>query len=194
MYARDLLCYSIAYTGAGKLIRGCGCREVKGALVDPSCSGSGTVLSRMDHLLPSFVNKSKASAAQCAQAGQESRVEDAEGAGALQSGAGSSETDRIEKLAAFQEAAVRHALQLPALQRLVYSTCSVHERENEAVVAAVLPEAQELGFWLVDPFPEWSRRGIAGAMEGADKLVRVDPVADETDGFFIAVFERVEKD
>lgn len=54
----------------------------------------------------------------------------------------------MERLAAFQEAALRHALQFPALQRLVYSTCSVHDRENEAVVAAVLPEAKQLGFQL----------------------------------------------
>ena len=86
---------------------------------------------------------------------------------------------------------MKHALLLPSLQRLVYSTCSVHERENEAVVAAVLPEAQRLGFHLVNPFPQWHRRGIAGSVEGAEKLVRVDPYEDETDGFFIAVFERV---
>lgn len=27
-------------------------RSVEGILLDPSCSGSGTALSRMDHLLP----------------------------------------------------------------------------------------------------------------------------------------------
>ncbi len=56
--------------------------------------------------------------------------------------------ERVEKLADFQEAALRHALHFPALRRLVYSTCSVHQRENEAVIAAVLPEAKELGFRL----------------------------------------------
>ena len=35
------------------------------------------------------------------------------------------EAARIEGLARFQEAALRHALRFPALQRLVYSTCSV---------------------------------------------------------------------
>jgi 16S rRNA C967 or C1407 C5-methylase (RsmB/RsmF family) len=58
------------------------------------------------------------------------------------------QAERLERLASFQEAALRHALRFPALQRLVYSTCSVHERENEAVVAAVLPEARQLGFRL----------------------------------------------
>lgn len=50
--------------------------------------------------------------------------------------------------------------------------CSVHLRENEGVVAAVLEQAQEAGFQLVDPFPAWHRRGVAGAVEGAEKLVR----------------------
>lgn len=30
----------------------CVCLQVKGVILDPSCSGSGTVVSRMDHLLP----------------------------------------------------------------------------------------------------------------------------------------------
>ena len=165
---------------------GC-CREVRGALVDPSCSGSGTARSRMDHLLPSYAQKGNAHSKKSARgaAGMTDSNPQVE-----QSSAGTG-GERIERLARFQEAAVKHALQLPALQRLVYSTCSVHERENEAVVAAVLPEAQKLGFQLVDPFPEWHRRGLIGSVEGAEKLVRVDPEADATDGFFIAVFERV---
>jgi 25S rRNA (cytosine2278-C5)-methyltransferase len=48
-----------------------------------------------------------------------------------------------------QESALLHALRFPALQRVVYSTCSLHERENEGVVAAVLPAATALGFRLV---------------------------------------------
>ncbi|EIE18290.1 S-adenosyl-L-methionine-dependent methyltransferase [Coccomyxa subellipsoidea C-169] len=137
-------------------------RNVRGALVDPSCSGSGTTLSRMDFLLPSH-------------AAQHSPR---------------SEGDRIERLARFQEAVVLHALTLPALQRLVYSTCSVHERENEAVVAAVLPRARELGFELAAPFPGWPRRGLASSVEGAERLVRTHAVEDGTDGFFLAVFQR----
>ncbi len=75
--------------------------------------------------------------------------------------------------------------------RQVYSTCSVHTRENEAVVAAVLPAAEQLGFCLVDPFPRWPRRGLPGTVADAEKLVRTDPSKDGTDGFFLAVFERV---
>ncbi len=208
------------------------CRNVRGALVDPSCSGSGTTLSRMDFLLPSHAAQhSPASAeeptAEPTSAGRDSdvikqpscsRIEHEGGSTSGQIGRGGSaaapgeqpetaenpkrdaaeegsngkrsEGDRIERLARFQEAVVLHALTLPALQRLVYSTCSVHERENEAVVAAVLPRARELGFELAAPFPGWPRRGLASSVEGAERLVRTHAVEDGTDGFFLAVFQR----
>lgn len=135
-------------------------REVRGVILDPSCSGSGTCHSRMDHLLPS---KGQAAAEQ--------------------------EAARLQSLAAFQTKALRHALTLPKLERLVYSTCSIHDVENELVVKAVLEEAQELGFHLVDPFPSWPRRGLP-LLPGHHHLIRVDPEKDKTDGFFVAVFQR----
>ena len=55
----------------------------------------------------------------------------------------------------------------------------------------MLPEAAQRGFRLADPFPGWHRRGRA-LVPGADRLVRVDPDLDGTDGFFIALFERSE--
>ena len=57
---------------------------------------------------------------------------------------------------------------------------------------AVLEEAAALGFRLADPFPAWHRRGVPGLVEGAEKLVRVDPDEDGTDGFFVALFVRGE--
>jgi len=94
-----------------------------------------------------------------------------------------------------QEAALRHALTFPALRRLAYSTCSTHQRENEDVVAAVLPDAQAAGFDLVDPFPGggWTRRGVDGSLPGGREalVIRTDAYEDGTDGFFVAVFERV---
>ncbi|CAI5503589.1 unnamed protein product [Closterium sp. Naga37s-1] len=49
---------------------------------------------------------------------------------------------------------------LPAAQRVTYSTCSINERENEAVVAAVLPAALANGFRLAPALPKWPRRGL----------------------------------
>lgn len=66
----------------------------------------------------------------------------------------------------------------------------IHAEENEEVVKAVLESAKQRGFELVDPFPSWPRRGLP-LVEGAEKLVRTDPSEDGTDGFFLAVFQRV---
>eukprot|EP00887_Chlorella_sp_A99_P007726 scaffold20.g7726.t1 len=143
--------------------------ELAGAhavLLDPSCSGSGTAASRGDNLLPSA-------------------------AAAPRGAAAVAHTDaRVEALAQFQEAALRHALSFPAARRLVYSTCSVHARENEGVVAAVLGEAAAAGWRLEAAIPGWPRRGVAGLVEGAELLARTDPEEDGTDGFFVALFVR----
>ena len=62
-------------------------------------------------------------------------------------------------MAGFQEAALRHALTaFPNARRVAYSTCSVHVRENEAVVGRVLPEAADLGWELETALPSWHRR------------------------------------
>lgn len=50
---------------------------------------------------------------------------------------------RLQALAGFQRKMLAHALHFPALQRLVYSTCSVHKEENEDVVKDVLEQEGE---------------------------------------------------
>lgn len=57
----------------------------------------------------------------------------------------------------------------------------------------MLPEAAQRGFRLADPFPGWPRRGRPG-VPGAERLIRVDPDLDGTDGFFVALFERKEEE
>ena len=96
--------------------------------------------------------------------------------------------ERLEALAAFQEAAVLAAMALPGVRRVVYSTCSVHERENEAVVATVLEK--NAAFRLApNVFPEWASRGWGKFGE----CVRVDAEQHRTIGFFVAVFDKIEQ-
>lgn len=134
---------------------------VKAILLDPSCSGSGTSHRRLDHLLPSSVN------------GQNLDAFDMQ---------------RLEKLACFQEKALRLALSFPGVERVVYSTCSIHQRENEDVIKSVLGDASRNNFRLGMPFPKWQQRGLP-VFEGAHCLLRTEP-SKHMDGFFVALFER----
>uniref|UniRef100_A0A1J3IVJ1 Putative 28S rRNA (Cytosine-C(5))-methyltransferase n=1 Tax=Noccaea caerulescens TaxID=107243 RepID=A0A1J3IVJ1_NOCCA len=136
--------------------------KVRAILLDPSCSGSGTITNRLDHLLPSH--------------SADNTTYDAM---------------RLHKLAVFQKKALAHALSFPHVERVVYSTCSIHQIENEDVVSSVLPLASSLGFELATPFPQWQRRGLP-VFEGSEHLLRMDPVEDK-EGFFIALFTKTNK-
>uniref|UniRef100_A0A672UFG2 SAM-dependent MTase RsmB/NOP-type domain-containing protein n=1 Tax=Strigops habroptila TaxID=2489341 RepID=A0A672UFG2_STRHB len=96
--------------------------------------------------------------------------------------------ERLQALAGFQRKVLSHALSFPALQRLVYSTCSLHREENEDVVGAVLQERGS-AFRLVDAFPCWPCRGLA-AFPGAESCLRASAADTLTHGFFVAVLER----
>lgn len=159
---------------------------VRAIILDPSCSGSGTAAVRDDRWLAGLLGRGGAE-------------EGEEGGGSGGGGGGLApavDAARLERLAAFQEAALVHALSaFPAAARVTYSTCSIHVRENEAVVAAALAStAGRAAGWRVEAaLPAWPRRGIRGAAPGlsdeeADALVRVDPL--ESDGFFVALLVR----
>ncbi|WCJ29394.1 Ribosomal RNA small subunit methyltransferase F [Euphorbia peplus] len=98
----------------------------------------------------------------------------------------SMDRERLRKLAAFQKKALTHALSFPGVERVVYSTCSVNQIENEDVVMSVLSVAECNGFELVTPFPQWPRRGLP-VFDGSEHLLRTDPIEDK-EGFFVALF------
>ncbi|KAK9273594.1 hypothetical protein L1049_018404 [Liquidambar formosana] len=135
--------------------------KVRAILLDPSCSGSGTAADRLDHLLPSYAAGHAADFAAI---------------------------ERVNKLSSFQKKALAHALSFPAVERVVYSTCSIHQIENEDVIKSLLPLAASYGFQLQTPFPDWPRRGLP-VLEGSEHLLRTDPDEDK-EGFFIALFVR----
>jgi len=121
---------------------------------------------------------------------------------------------RLHALAKMQQSIVLHALScmscvigslmliVPNVQRVVYSTCSLHEIENECVVDAVLHNAPL--FQCVQLFPKWPHRGHAHVFEdgiyilpafmeltyAAINTIRAAPESSATNGFFVALFER----
>ena len=98
---------------------------------------------------------------------------------------GAVDPERLKTLSAFQSTILLHAMSFPNVKRVVYSTCSVNDEENERVVENAL--AQMKGkFRLVPCLSEWKRRGLR-----LQECVRVLPEEDNMNGFFVALFERV---
>ncbi|KAM6156140.1 28S rRNA (cytosine-C(5))-methyltransferase isoform 2-T2 [Rhynchocyon petersi] len=105
-------------------------------------------------------------------------------------GTGAPSKERLQALAGFQQRALCHALTFPSLQRLVYSTCSLCQEENEDVVREALQKSSG-DFRLVPVLPSWPHRGLC-TFPGAEHCLRASPETTLTGGFFIAVFERKE--
>ncbi|KAJ1875705.1 hypothetical protein LPJ55_000517 [Coemansia sp. RSA 990] len=144
--------------------------DVEYMLLDPSCSGSG-IVNRLDMLVDSYIAMVNGSNEKKPEVNQE----------------------RLQSLAEFQAAVILHAMQFPKVERISYSTCSVHEEENEAVVAQVLASQNAFTLAPADQvIPSWPRRGLQTAglsAEQAASLVRTLP-EDGTNGFFVACFVR----
>ncbi|TFY60812.1 hypothetical protein EVG20_g7282 [Dentipellis fragilis] len=110
-----------------------------------------------------------------------------------------SQDERLTKLSTFQLMMIKHAMKFPSVEKIVYSTCSVHAVENEHVVMQAInsDEAARGGFALAsraDVLPSWHRRGLPDilkdGLDEADSLVRCSPGQDATNGFFVSCFVR----
>ena len=152
-------------------------QNIRGILLDPSCSGSGIVNSLERNLEKQDKHNKQ----------------------------------RLTSLSQFQYNALLKALSCPTVERVVYSTCSIHMEENEKVVAAVLRHFEEVEagendftYKLKSCLPSWTRRGIpfgekneGGELyltkEEAACLVRADPNYDHTNGFFVSLFLKEKK-
>ncbi|KDO18612.1 hypothetical protein SPRG_21666 [Saprolegnia parasitica CBS 223.65] len=99
--------------------------------------------------------------------------------------------DELTAFADHQFAIVQQAMALPKMQTVVYSTCSVHEVENEGVVARLL-KTHGANWALVSVLPNWPERGVetdALAPRVTKRCVRASH-AQHTHGFFVSCFER----
>ncbi|MCO5565615.1 hypothetical protein L7F22_019289 [Adiantum nelumboides] len=172
--------------------------KVTHMLLDPSCSGSG-ILGRLDYLTR-----------------DQDEVDNAEG---LEGDASTQQKDRLKGLAAFQSSMIDHAMHFPNLQKLVYSTCSIHHEENEEVVMKALDSviAKKRGWRLAqrrEVVSSWPTRGIVEHCKNdqvlANGMIRCVPGGEEnanttqsnagnestephmeaTNGFFVTCFVR----
>jgi 16S rRNA (cytosine967-C5)-methyltransferase len=106
--------------------------------------------------------------------------------------------DDLHDLQARQSAILRSALALVAPGgRLIYSTCSLEKEENEDVVETILAENDS--FRLRDCNTELERLKTIGELTWPDiaslthgPYLRTIPGIHPSDGFFTAIFERVE--
>ncbi|CAJ1030078.1 putative 16S rRNA methyltransferase RsmB/F [Leishmania utingensis] len=195
----------------------------EGILLDPSCSASG-VMTRVDVALqhhhvqqqqqgkgqPADRAVSSRQGGRCgghpknAAAGEgqlDGDTEEAITSGAINPDAQgndfSMKEERVEKLARLQRKLLAHSLlSFDNCRTVVYSTCSVHEEENEEVVRQVLDDerVKARGWRLSNIMPDtWKTRGVEREDEAHPLhfTIRCDPATDATNGFYVARFDRV---
>ena len=117
---------------------------------------------------------------------------------------------RLEKLSTFQRKLLLHAFSFPSARKVTYSTCSIHDEENEHVVLAALESqiAKERGWKIlrregqVEGMKRWHIRGKEEACgtgphaaEIAAACIRCKKATEDgTQGFFVVAFIRASTD
>lgn len=102
--------------------------------------------------------------------------------------------ERLQKLAGFQIKILRTALtKYPKVKRVVYSTCSLLPEENEDVVRQVLETNFQFKLVPAKQFVSgaWKNFGSPDYGELGAYCLYARPEEDFTNGFFVAVFERL---
>lgn len=108
----------------------------------------------------------------------------------------SRDTYRLQKLAGFQIKILRSALtRYPNVKKVVYSTCSLNPEENEDVVRQVLETNNEFKLVPADTFMNkaWINFGSSDFGNIGKYCLYARPDEDLTNGFFLAVFERLKE-
>jgi len=143
---------------------------VRYIMVDPSCSGSG-MLNQLENDFQKQTYEREGFEEFCT--GKYESLEE-------------SEKERVLKLSQLQLSLLNHALKFPNVTKIIYSTCSLYEQENENVVRQFV-ENEEVKLTNLSKY--WETHGFAKSFEGGYKCLRADPVHDDTDGFFLALFK-----
>ena len=101
---------------------------------------------------------------------------------------------RLWNLEALQRRMLMHAMSFPNVQRIVYSTCSIHEEENENVVRFALENCNNR-FKLVNILEDKWNDGRGLVKNDKDKelnldyCIRTSYEKNFTNGFFVSCFE-----
>ena len=197
--------------------------NVGSILLDPSCSGSGIIgrdneftvtLPKAEDLTATRRSKKRKRKAPLIAIAETSQNEGME---IVAEETPKDPSTRLESLSHFQLKLLLHAFQFPRVTRITYSTCSVHDEENEYVVMKALlsPIAIDRG-WKILPREDqvsgmtaWNIRGhesaceeimtshvgpqaAATAREVAAACIRCEKGTEEgTQGFFVAGFVRL---